>query len=111
MPLFLALFLVVRGVPVLVLYRRDLPRWDLAPLALLSATALPLVMAITKVGLDTHRMKPENAAALVGAGILSVFIFPYLAFALRRRHPASEEPTIPAPADEPATVYADRADL
>ena len=103
-PLFLALFLVVRGVPVLVLYRRDLPRWDLAPLALLSATALPLVMAITKVGLDTHRMKPENAAALVGAGILSVFIFPYLAFALRRRHPASEEPTIPAPAAEPTTV-------
>jgi Kef-type K+ transport system membrane component KefB len=110
-PLYLALFLVIRGVPVLLFYRRDLPRWDLAPLALLSATALPLVVAITQIGLDTHRMKSENAAALVGAAMLSVLIFPYVAFALRRRHPVSEEPAIPAPPDEPDTVYEDEADV
>jgi flagellin-like protein len=110
-PIFLLLFLVIRGVPVLLLYRRDVPRWDLAPLALMSATALPLVVAITEIGLDSHRMKPANAAALVGAAMLSVLIFPYIAFALRRRHPADEEPTVPAPADEPSTVYEDEADL
>ena len=110
-PLFLALFLVIRGLPVLLLYRKDVPRWDLAPLALLSATALPLVVAITEIGLDTHRMKPENAVALVGAAMLSVLIFPYLAFALRRRHPAGEEPAVPPPTDEPSTVYEDEADI
>ena len=30
-------------------------------------------------------MLPENAAALVGAGVLSVMVFPGLAVALRRR--------------------------
>jgi Kef-type K+ transport system membrane component KefB len=35
-PLFLVLFLVVRGMPALFLYRRDLPRDQLAPLALFS---------------------------------------------------------------------------
>jgi hypothetical protein len=54
-------------------------------LALLSATALPLVVAITEVGTDTGRMRPENAAALVSAGPLSVLVFPVLALALRGR--------------------------
>ncbi len=109
-PLFLALFLVIRGVPVFLLYRRDLPRHQLAPLALLSATALPLVVAITEIGLETERMKPENAAALVGAAMLSVLIFPFVAFALRRRHPDPDEP-VTKPTDEPTGIYEDEADI
>jgi Kef-type K+ transport system membrane component KefB len=85
-PLFLAMFLVVRGLPALLLYRRDLPKSDRIPLALFSATALPLVVVITGIGLDTGRMKPENAAALVGAAMLSVLIYPLIGFALRRRN-------------------------
>jgi len=46
---FLGLFLVVRGAPVL-LYGRDLARRDRLPFALYSATALPLVVAITEIG-------------------------------------------------------------
>src|SRR5262249_28027660 len=69
LPIFLGLFFVVRGVPAFLLYRRDLPTSDLLPLALFSATALPLVVVITSIGLDTGRMRPENAAALVGAGM------------------------------------------
>lgn len=90
LPLFLALFLVVRGIPALVLYRRDVPRHDLVPLALFSATALPLVVVITTIGLETERMLPNNAAALVGAGMLSVLLYPLLGFALRRRHAAAD---------------------
>ncbi|MFO1519626.1 MAG: cation:proton antiporter [bacterium] len=82
-PLFLLLFLIVRGVPVL-LYK-ELPKKDLMPLAFFSATALPLVVAITEIGVQTHRMRPENAAALVGAGMISVFCFPAVALGLRRR--------------------------
>jgi Kef-type K+ transport system membrane component KefB len=83
--LFLGLFLVVRGVPVLALYRRALGRRDRMAAALLSATGLPLVVAITSIGLDTDRMKPENAAALVGAAMLSVLLFPLIGLGLRKR--------------------------
>lgn len=57
--------------------------------ALYSGTALPLVVAITKVGLATGRMRTDSAAALVGAAVLSVLIFPLVALALRRRMPSA----------------------
>jgi Kef-type K+ transport system membrane component KefB len=82
LPLFLALFFVVRGVPALVLYRRDLPRRQRLPLALLSATGLPLIVVITTIGVSEGRMVPANAAALVGAGMLSVLLYPLAAKAL-----------------------------
>lgn len=84
-PFFLVMFLIVRGVPVFLLYRRALPRHELVPAALLSAAALPLVVAITSLGVQEGRMRPANAAALVGAGMLSMLILPASAFALRRR--------------------------
>jgi Kef-type K+ transport system membrane component KefB len=92
LPLFLALFFVVRGIPVFFIYRRAVPKRDILPLALLASTALPLVVAITEIGLETNRMKPANAAALVGAGMLSVLLFPSTAFALRRRGETIVEP-------------------
>ena len=55
-------------------------------------------------------MKPENAAALVGAAMLSVLVFPFVAFALRRRHPDPDEP-VAKPPDEPTTIYEDEADI
>jgi Kef-type K+ transport system membrane component KefB len=83
-PLFLALFLVVRGLPVL-LYRKVLPAGSRLPFALLSAAALPLVVVITDIGVQTKRMVPATAAALVTAGLISVLVFPLIAFSLRRR--------------------------
>jgi len=77
LPLFLALLLIVRGLPAWFFYRNALPEQkDRTALALLSATQLPLIVAITSLGLNQHQMRPETAAALVGAGMLSVFIFP-----------------------------------
>ena len=80
-PLFLTLFLVARGAPVF-LYRRDLAKDERWPFALYSATALPMIVAITTIGVRTGRMKPDVAAALVGAGLLSVLLFPMIAGAL-----------------------------
>jgi Kef-type K+ transport system membrane component KefB len=74
--LFLVLMLIVRGVPALVLYRRVFTHPERAVLALLSATGLPLIVVITAIGTAEGRMRPENAAALVGAGMLSVLLFP-----------------------------------
>ena len=65
LPLFLGLFLVVRGLPALLLYRGDMSRRERIPLALFSATGLPLIVVITQLGVAAGRMRPENAA---GAG-------------------------------------------
>ena len=54
---------------------------------LLTATSLPLLVALAAVGLDSGEMLPENAAALVGAGVLSVMVFPGVAVALNRTAP------------------------
>ena len=84
-PGFALLFLLVRGVPALYLYRDELETTDRRALALLTASALPLLVAITEIGTDAGVMREEEAVALVGAGMLSVLLFPLLALALRAR--------------------------
>jgi Kef-type K+ transport system membrane component KefB len=84
LPAFLILLFIVRGVPVF-LYRHDLARGQRLPFALYSATALPLLVAISAIGVQTGRMRSEIAAALVGAGMLSVLLFPTFAGVLLSR--------------------------
>ena len=79
---FCAALLAIRIIPVS-LYKRELPESDLLPLALFSATTLPLVVALTYLGVRTGHMLPENASALVGAAVISVAVFPTLAISLR----------------------------
>jgi Kef-type K+ transport system membrane component KefB len=81
-PLFLGLFLLVRGVPVF-LYRRELEKHDRLPFALYSATALSMVIAVTQIAVETKRMLPSQAAALSVAALISALIFPSLADNLR----------------------------
>jgi len=81
---FLALLLMVRGLPVLVIYRRALGLRPRTQLMLFTATTLPLVVALTEIGLNNGTMRPENAAALVGAGVLSVLVFPFVAVFIDR---------------------------
>ncbi|MFD5326654.1 cation:proton antiporter [Streptomyces sp. NPDC127092] len=85
LPVFLLLFLVVRGGPVWFLAPRDLGRRDRGGLVLYGSTALPLVVAITTIGVDGKAMTAGEAAALVGAGMVSVLVFPLLALKLRAR--------------------------
>jgi Kef-type K+ transport system membrane component KefB len=82
-PLFLILFLLVRGAPVF-LYGDSLAPQERLPFALYSATALPMVVAITNIGVSTGHLTAELAAALVGSALLSVLLFPALASALLR---------------------------
>ncbi|MGC0333822.1 Kef-type K+ transport system membrane component KefB [Streptomyces sp. SAI-170] len=79
LPVFLLLFLVVRGLPAYVLAPRDLGRTDRKALALYASTCLPLVVAITTIGLDEKVLRTSEAAALVGAAMISVLVFPLLA--------------------------------
>ena len=85
--LFFALLLAVRGLPALLVYRAALPARQRVELALLTATTLPLLVALTEIGRRTGAMLATNGAALVGAGALSVLVYPVLAVALHRRAP------------------------
>jgi Kef-type K+ transport system membrane component KefB len=98
-PLFLAMLLVIRGLPVLLL-RRDIGRAALLPTGLLQATSLSFIVVGAQIGVAAHELKPVNAASLVAAGMLSVLVFPAAALArLRRLRPAGESsaPTVELP--------------
>ena len=98
-PLFLAMFLLVRGTPAL-LYRRELGRHEVRALALLQASALPLLVVITQIGVSTGEMRADNAAGMVGAGLLSVIAFPIVAMAIHQRGGAAapeDRPVAPVP--------------
>ncbi|MGW2171131.1 cation:proton antiporter [Streptomyces sp. NPDC005047] len=83
-PGFLLLVLLVRGAPVYVLAPKDLGRPDRAALALFASTCLPLVVAITTIGVDQRLIGSDEAASLVGAAMISVLLLPLLATRLRR---------------------------
>jgi Kef-type K+ transport system membrane component KefB len=78
-PLFLLALLVVRGLPALV-YRLD--RRQALVAGLLQSTSLPFLVATTAIGTELGLVGAGEAAALVGAGLLSVLLFPAAALAL-----------------------------
>jgi Kef-type K+ transport system membrane component KefB len=95
LPLFLALFLVVRGTPAMLLYRKALAKRERVALAFFSATELPLVVAITTIATQSGHMRSSTAAGLVGAAMMSTLIFPFVGLALRRRAAAAADPPRP----------------
>jgi Kef-type K+ transport system membrane component KefB len=89
---FVVLLLVVRGLPSLLVYRKLLPPRERVQMMLLTATTLPLLVALAEIGVSSGVMLPENASALVGAGVLSVALFPVIATRLQHRpSPATME--------------------
>ena len=94
--LFFVLFLVVRGLPAIVLYRAVLDARDRAALAFFSSTQLPLVVAITTIAVDTGKMRASTSAALVGAAILSTMVFPLVGLHLRKGRAAGDLEDLPA---------------
>ena len=79
--LFLTLLLVVRGASAL-LWLGELGRRRAAALALFGATALPLIVAIVSVGGQRGAIAASVGASLVGAGMISVLVFPLLGAAV-----------------------------
>ena len=91
--IFFVLLLIVRGVPQFFIYRRAIPQAkERAGYSLYVATALPIIVAVTSVELGAGLMSTSVAAALVGAGALSVLVFPLIAQALvPKQQPAQED--------------------
>ena len=84
LPMFVALFLVVRGTPAMLLYRGLFATRDRLALAIYSATELPLVVAITTIAVQEGHMRSSTSASLVGAAIVSALVFPLIGLRLRR---------------------------
>ena len=83
LPTFVLLFLFIRGAPVVLVYRSALASAERRPLALASAVpSLSIIVVITEIGLKTKAIDHDMAAAMVGAALLSVLLFPTIAGAL-----------------------------
>jgi len=89
LPLFLIALLAVRGLPAL-LYRHELGNRRAVAAGLLQATSLPFIVAATAIGVALGLIAPATAAALVGAGLLSVIAFPVISLILLQAGPAGD---------------------
>jgi Kef-type K+ transport system membrane component KefB len=99
LPAILVGIFIVRAAPA-VLYRRQLGPRPAAAAGLLQATTLTFPVVVAEVGRSLSLLSSATAAALVGAALLSVLIFPAAALALQ---PWSPGGTDGASAAAPAT--------
>jgi Kef-type K+ transport system membrane component KefB len=83
--LFFVLLIVVRGLPSLLVYRRALAPVQRVEMTFITATSLPLLIALATIGEQDGVMLPATAASMIGAGVLSVLVFPLIAVQLHRR--------------------------
>jgi Kef-type K+ transport system membrane component KefB len=99
-PMFTVIFLFTRGLPTWAFYRGVVTKVEARTLAVFSATGLPIIVVITTLGVSEHRMKPQNAAALVAAGMLSVLIYPLIGLRwLGKGSKATGAPAVAEPSD------------
>jgi Kef-type K+ transport system membrane component KefB len=82
-PIFLAALVLVRGLPAL-LYRSVLDARRVAVAGILQATSLPFIVAAVAIGQELGLVSAAEGAALIGAGLLSVLLFPVTGLALLR---------------------------
>ncbi len=76
--LFLSLLLVTRGASAL-LWTNSLRARETLALALCAATGLPLIVAIVSLGSEHRTIAPAVGASLIGAGFLSMLLYPLAA--------------------------------
>jgi|SRR5436190_5068060 len=96
-PIFLAAMVMVRGIPA-VLYRHRLGTRKAAIAGLMQATSLPFIVAATAIGLELGLIDAAGSAALIGAGLLSVLLFPVISLTVLRRTTWPSQSPSPSPA-------------
>ena len=95
-PIFLAALVAARGLPAL-LYRKLLDARHTMIAGLMQATSLPFIVAAVAIGEDLDLVTAAEGAALIGAGLLSVLLFPAIGLSLLKR--GKEPPPTEAPAE------------
>jgi Kef-type K+ transport system membrane component KefB len=84
LPVVVVVLVVVRGLPSALAAPTGSGFRDRAAIALLGATGLPIIVAVTSIGVDAGVLPSAAASVLVGGGMLSVLVLPLVAMALRR---------------------------
>lgn len=89
--LVLLALLLVRGVPSMLAVPAGSTRRDRVSMAFFGATGLPIIVAVTGIGVSEGVLDTSDAAVLVGAGMLSVLLYPLIAMTIRgeRKAPVS----------------------
>ncbi len=82
MPALVAGIVIARVIPAL-LYRVMIGTRPAVAAGFLQATTLTFPVVVAEVGRSLHLLSPAMAAALVGAALVSVLVFPAVALALR----------------------------
>ena len=103
-PIFLLSLLAARGLPAIV-YRRALDARHTAIAGLMQATSLPFIVAATAIGRELELIDAAASAALIGAGLLSVVLFPLGGLLLLQRGTATPDAG-PESDDEAAPLMA-----
>ncbi len=107
-PAFAVMFLVIRGAPVF-LYRDAIAKAERLPFALASAVpSLSIIVVITEIGVSAKVMNADVAAALIGAALLAVLLFPTIAGVLLQRIAAPQAAGIRHDQLSPGYNYAER---
>jgi Kef-type K+ transport system membrane component KefB len=81
--LVLLALLLVRGVPSMLAVPAGATRRDRVSMAFFGATGLPIIVAVTGIGVSEGVLDTSDAAVLVGAGMLSVLLYPLIAMTIR----------------------------
>jgi Kef-type K+ transport system membrane component KefB len=97
--LFLGLLLIARGMSAL-LWLRELPARETVALALFGATGLPLIVAIVGISVEREAITPAVGASLIGAGMISVLVYPLLAMRIARLDTPKAAVAVSGEADE-----------
>jgi Kef-type K+ transport system membrane component KefB len=97
---FLVVAFGVRGLPALFWYRNELSGVERVQIMFITATTLPLLVALTAVGVADGSMTTASQASVIGAGVLSVLVYPFVAVKLQlEKSPVPESD--PAQSDQP----------
>jgi Kef-type K+ transport system membrane component KefB len=83
LPVVLVVLFVVRGLPSTLAAPPGSSRRDRLSVAFLGATGLPIIVAVTAIGVSEDILTSAHASVLVGAGMLSVLLFPLIAMTMR----------------------------
>ncbi|MGR0219348.1 cation:proton antiporter [Agromyces sp. ZXT2-6] len=87
LPLFTVLLLFTRGIPAALLAPRGSTARERVSTGFFAATGLPIIVAVTALGVDAGALDSGMAAALVGAGLLSMLLYPLIALTVRTGNP------------------------
>lgn len=91
-PVTVIVLILVRGIPSTLAAPHGSSSRDRLAIGLLGATGLPIIVAVSAIGVTEKVISSGTASVLVGAGMLSVLLLPLIGMALRRRSTGAAVP-------------------